>query len=54
MYRVKLRIRFVLRGKIASPESVVSGSLRRLWRRAGLPPGGWYAVQSTFLSGTAY
>jgi hypothetical protein len=29
MYRLKLRIRFVLSGKITSPESVVSGSLRR-------------------------
>jgi hypothetical protein len=35
MYRLKLRIRFVLSYKIATPESVVSGSLRRLQRRAG-------------------
>jgi hypothetical protein len=36
MYRLKLRMRLVLSGKIASPESVVSGLLRRLRRRAGL------------------
>jgi hypothetical protein len=29
MYRLKLRIRFVLSDKIASPESVVFGSRRR-------------------------
>jgi hypothetical protein len=36
MYRLKLRIRFVVSDRIASPENVVSGSLRRLRRRAGL------------------
>jgi hypothetical protein len=38
MYRLKLRLRFVLSDKIASLKigRVVSGSLRRLRRRAGL------------------
>jgi hypothetical protein len=36
MCRLQLRIRFVVSDKIASPENVVSGSLRRLRRRAGL------------------
>jgi hypothetical protein len=36
MCHLKLCIRFVLSDKIASPESVVSGLLRRLRRRAEL------------------
>jgi hypothetical protein len=41
MYRLKLGIRFVLSDKTASPESVVSGSLRRLKPpRRAYPPGG--------------
>jgi hypothetical protein len=54
MYRLKLRVRFVLSDKIAKQKTrflLCSGGFAAV---PGFTPGGWYAVQSAFLSVTAY
>jgi hypothetical protein len=54
IYHLKLRIRFVLSGKIARQKTSFLPGSGGFAAAPGLAPGGWYAVQSAFLNVTAY